>query len=58
MPDWKKDWPSIVYKLIMAILAIVLGYNQYQTNVDHDKLYVKIEEMSNHSDCLYTDIWE
>lgn len=37
MPDWKSQWPSLLYKVLMAVLAIVFGVGQYKNLQEHKK---------------------
>lgn len=55
MPDFKKDWPSLLYKVLMAVLAVIFGYNQYQTNQQHAVIQVQMESLMAHTDYLEVD---
>jgi predicted negative regulator of RcsB-dependent stress response len=48
MPDWKKQWPELLYKVLMAVFAVLLGYNQYQGKQVHQDLNHKIEKLQEH----------
>lgn len=62
MPDFKKEWPEMVYKILMAILTIIFGYNQYQNSTEHQKFDNAISELNqyvadpfSHTDYLLED---
>ena len=45
MPDWKKNWPDLVYKILTAILAIILGVNQYQAVQEHHQFKAELQSI-------------
>jgi predicted negative regulator of RcsB-dependent stress response len=44
MSDFKKNWPELLYKIIIAILSIIFGYSQVQQQQVNKKLTAEVEQ--------------
>ncbi len=42
MPDFKKNWPELLYKILIAVITAILGFNQYQHSVEHQAIHDSI----------------
>lgn len=45
MPDLKKDWPDLLYKIIIAIVSILLGSQQYVEHKEHQEFKQLVSEI-------------
>lgn len=45
MLDLKKNWPDLVYKIILAILSVFLGYNQYSDHQEHENIKGDVQKI-------------
>ena len=52
MPNFKQNWFDIMCKCVMAIISVLLAYNQIQTNSDHKKFEQILQTCHVHTDYL------
>ena len=42
----KYDWPNLIFKIVVAIISILFGVNEYSAHQEHVQLKADVEGLS------------